>query len=460
MLMADTASILVVDDDEDVLLAARLLLQQHYRNVYTESNPLRLPEVLDRAVFDVVLLDMNFAEGRSHGDEGFRWLEYIRSRDADAVVVLITAYGDVELAVRAIKQGATDFVLKPWQNEKLLATVSSAVALRVSRREVAELRTQQGTLSEEFAPPFRDIIGSSVPMRRVVDVVRKVAATDANILILGENGTGKELVARAIHRESHRHNNVFLPVDMGAVSETLFESEMFGYVKGAFTDARQDRAGRFELAHGGTLFLDEIGNLSLPLQAKLLTVLQHRYVYRLGARSSTPVDIRLICATNMSLHDMVAARTFRQDLLYRINTVELYIPALRERPDDIPPLVEHFLRVYCRKYKKDTKAVLPATMNVLVRYAWPGNVRELQHAVERAVILSEGNMLEPGDFFLPVPVPAAEEGIGAVGANLDSIEKEAIRRVLHKHKGNISLAAEELGLTRTSLYRRLKKYDL
>ncbi len=458
--MADSASILIVDDDEDVLLAARLLLQQHYRTVRTESDPSRLPGVLDRELFDVVLLDMNFAEGRSHGEEGFRWLDYVRRRDPDAVVILITAYGDVELAVRAMKQGATDFVLKPWQNEKLLATVSSAVALRTSRREVEHLRTQQGALHEELSQPFRDIIGSSAPMRRVLDVIRKVAATDANILILGENGTGKELIARAIHRESQRLHDVFLSVDMGAVSETLFESEMFGYVKGAFTDARQDRAGRFELATGGTLFLDEIGNLSLPLQAKLLTVLQNRQVTRLGAGRSTPVDIRLICATNMPLHDMVGSRTFRQDLLYRINTVEVSIPALRDRPDDIPPLVEHFLAVYCKKYKKEAKYMAPSTMAVLERYPWPGNVRELQHAVERAVILSEGTMLEPGDFFLPSVAPVAPAETEPAGSNLDDIEKEAIRRVLRKHNGNISMAAEELGLTRTSLYRRLKKYNL
>lgn len=458
--MTASASILIVDDDEDVLLAARLLLQQHYRSVRTESNPAQLPAVLDRASFDVILLDMNFAEGRSHGDEGFHWLRYVRQRDPDAVVILITAYGDVELAVRAIKQGATDFVLKPWQNEKLLATVSSAVALRASRREVEHLRTRQGVLNEDLSPPFREIIGSSAPMRRVLDMIRKVAATDANILILGENGTGKELIARAIHRESLRANEVFLSVDMGAVSETLFESEMFGYVKGAFTDARQDRAGRFELATGGTLFLDEIGNLSLPLQAKLLTVLQNREVNRLGANRSTPIDIRLICATNMPIDDMVAARTFRQDLLYRINTVEVRIPALRDRPGDISPLVDYFLGVYCRKYKKEAKYASPATMAVLERYAWPGNVRELQHAVERAVILSESDSLEPGDFFLPMPSATAAEAALPAGSSLDEIEKEAIRRVLHKHSGNISLAADELGLTRTSLYRRLKKYNL
>lgn len=460
--MADSpASILVIDDDEDVLLAARLLLQQHYRVVRTESNPARLAALLAQDTYDVILLDMNFSHGRSSGDEGFYWLNVIREHDDDAVVILITAYGDVELAVRAIKQGATDFVLKPWQNEKLLATVSSAVALRRSRREVEQLRTRQGALSEELSQPFREIIGRSEPMRRVLDMARKVARTDANVLLLGENGTGKELVARAIHRESERADDVFISVDMGAVSETLFQSELFGYVRGAFTDARQDRAGRFELASGGTLFLDEIGNLPLPLQARLLTVLQNREVTRLGSNKTVPIDIRLICATNMSLYDMVAARTFRQDLLYRINTVEIRIPPLRERPDDIPLLVEHFLEVYSRKYKKTPKCIPPATMMELRRYDWPGNVRELQHAVERALILAEGEVLEPGDFFLTSgTADQSDASFPADSYNLDELEKGAIRTVLTRHNGNISLAAEELGLTRTSLYRRLKKYGL
>lgn len=458
---APFGSVLVVDDDEDILLAARLLLQPHCRVVRTESDPARLPDLLDRESYDVVLLDMNFAEGRSHGEEGFRWLDYIRMRDPGAVVILVTAYGDVDLAVRAIKQGAADFVLKPWQNDRLIDKVTAAVALRRSHGEGAAAQARSGAQDAGQAPPVRDIIGPSVSMQRVLDVVRKVAATDANVLILGENGTGKELVARAIHRESLRADKIFLSVDMGAISETLFESEMFGYVRGAFTDARQDRAGRFELASGGTLFLDEIGNLSLPLQAKLLTVLQNREVTRLGASRSTPVDIRLICATNMPIHDMVAERTFRQDLLYRINTVELRLPPLRERPEDIPHLVEHFLGVYSRKYKREHKRPAPDALAALVRYAWPGNVRELQHAVERAVILSEGDVLEPGDFLLS---PTAQGGdTGAAGMqnyNLDELEKTAIRRVLTKHNGNISLAAEELGLTRTSLYRRLKKYNL
>lgn len=460
--MADSfAKILVVDDDEDVLLAARLLLQQYYPVVRVESNPVRLEALLVQESYDVILLDMNFANGNSSGEEGFRWLEYIRTHDPNAVVILITAYGDVELAVQAIKRGATDFVLKPWQNEKLLATVSSGVTLRTSRREVEQVRTRQEVLSEEFSQPFRGIIGRSDAMKRVLEIARKVAKTDANVLLLGENGTGKELVARAIHRESERASEVFLTVDMGAISDSLFQSELFGYVKGAFTDARQDKPGRFELASDGTLFLDEIGNLSLPLQAKLLTVLQSREVTRLGANQPIPIDIRVVCATNMPLHTMVAEKTFRQDLLYRVNTVELYIPPLRERADDIPLLVDHFLELYCRKYKRDGAYVSPATMVELQKYTWPGNVRELQHAVERAVILSEHNNLEAADFL--VPVGGEEKGQNEQAGetfNLDDVEKNVIRKVLTRYNGNISLAAEELGLTRTSLYRRLKKYNL
>lgn len=460
--MADSVvKILVVDDDEDVLLAARLLLQQYYRVVRVESNPVRLEALLQQESYDVILLDMNFADGNSSGEEGFRWLEYIRANDPSTVVILITAYGDVELAVQAMKSGATDFVLKPWQNEKLLATVSSGITLRTSRREVEQLRTRQGLLSEEFSQPFRGIIGRSEAMKKVLDIARKVAKTDANVLVLGENGTGKELVARAIHRESERASEVFLTVDMGAISDSLFQSELFGYVKGAFTDARQDKPGRFELASGGTLFLDEIGNLPLPLQAKLLTVLQSREVTRLGSNQTIPIDIRLVCATNMALHTMVAEKTFRQDLLYRINTVELCIPPLRERTDDIPLLIDHFLEVYCRKYKKEGAYVSPATMVELQRYTWPGNVRELQHAVERAVILSENEALAASDFLVvPGSDTASQSETAEENFNLDDVEKNVIRKVLTRFNGNISLAAEELGLTRTSLYRRLKKYNL
>ena len=392
--------VLVVDDDMDILHAAKLLLKRHVEQVDTEPDPNQLPALLKNESYDVILMDMNFSKDASSGEEGMAWLNRVLEIEPFASVVMITAFGDVELAVRAIKEGASDFILKPWQNERLLATVMSAMRLRKSQDEANQLRSQQKQLSADLDKRFKDFIGVSPDMQRVFDTIEKVAATDANVLILGENGTGKELVARALHRQSHRADEVFISVDMGAISETLFESELFGYVKGAFTDAKEDRAGRFEVASGGTLFLDEIGNLSLPLQAKLLTVLQNREVVRLGSNKPRPIDVRLICATNMNPRDMVQQSRFRQDLLYRINTVEIQLPPLRDRKEDIPLLVEHFLEQYCKKYQKNIKSVNAAALNKLKRYQFPGNVRELQHAVERAVILSESEVLQPEDFLL------------------------------------------------------------
>jgi DNA-binding NtrC family response regulator len=376
------------------------------------------------------------------------------------VVVLITAYGDVEMAVRAIKEGATDFVLKPWQNEKLLATLSAAVRLRHSRQEALHLRSRQAQLSADLARPFAQFLGRSPAMQQVFATIQKVAPTEANVLILGENGTGKELAARELHRLSPRAGEVFLGVDMGSLSETLFESELFGHAKGAFTDARTDRAGRFEVASGGTLFLDEIGNLSLSLQAKLLSALQNRAVTPLGANRAIPVDVRLICATNRPIHELVAREQFRQDLLYRINTVEIHLPPLRERQGDIGLLAEHYLEVYARKYGKPPRRLSAAARRKLEEYPWPGNVRELQHAVERALILGEGEVLEPGDFLLVAPEPQAGPSLALASYHLEEVEKEAIRKVLRKHQGNVSQAAKELGLTRTALYRRMAKYGL
>ena len=392
--------ILIVDDDDDVLLAARLLLKQNNYEVHCEKDPRRIPARLRAAPWDVILLDMNFTQDASSGREGFYWLQEIRALDPEAVVVLTTAYGDVEMAVRAIKAGATDFVLKPWNNEKLLATLSAAVSLRQARREAQRLRSRQRQLSADLAQPFSEFIGRSPAMQEVFATIRKVAATDANVLILGENGTGKELVAHEIHRQSLRADEVFIGVDMGGLSETLFESELFGHVKGAFTDAKADRAGRFEIASGGTLFLDEIGNLSLSLQAKLLSALQNRRITPLGANEPVAVDVRLICATNMPIGDMAASRQFRQDLLYRINTVEIHLPPLRQRPEDIPLLLDHFLKVYAMKYKKPEKKLSPAGRSKLEQYPWPGNVRELQHAAERALIMNEDSTLRPEDFLL------------------------------------------------------------
>ena len=363
------------------------------------------------------------------------------------------------MAVRAMKEGATDFILKPWQNEKLLATLSAAMNLRQSRTEVDHLRSREKQLSADLDQRFRDFIGRCPAMERVFSAIQKVAGTDANVLILGENGTGKELAARSLHRQSLRASEVFISVDMGALTETLFESELFGHVRGAFTDAREDRAGRFEIASGGTLFLDEIGNLSLPLQAKLLTVLENRQVTRLGSHKPRSIDVRLICATNMPIHEMVTQKRFRQDLLYRINTVEIQLPPLRERTEDIPFLVDHFLEIYSKKYHKPHLRITPATLRKFQKYHWPGNIRELRHAIERAVIMSDSHLLQPSDFLLKAP-DVEKEGFVFDSYDLEEVEKVVIRRTLSKYGGNVSRAAEELGLTRTSLYRRLEKYGL
>ncbi|MTI88457.1 MAG: sigma-54-dependent Fis family transcriptional regulator [Balneolaceae bacterium] len=450
---------LVVDDDSDVLHAARLYLKQHLEKVDVESNPRLIPSLLKNYDYDVVLLDMNFHEDVSSGEEGFHWLERILEIDPSMAVVLITAYGDVEKAVKAVKKGASDFVLKPWQNEKLLATVNSALNLSKSRRQVTKLRTQNDMLKSETDQHYQDIIGKSKAITKVFETIEKVAKTDANILVTGENGTGKELVARALHRRSNRSEEVFITVDMGALPESLFESELFGHVKGAFTDARESRAGRFEAASGGTLFLDEIGNLPLQLQPKLLSALQTHKITRIGANKPTEIDIRLICATNVALGEMVAQQDFRQDLLYRINTIEINLPPLRERMEDISLLAEHFLKNYRKKYKKEIKGIKERALNHLEEYHWPGNIRELEHAIERAVIMTDSAMLEKGDFLL-TSISGKEHQLPVSGLNLEEVEKTVIRKAMDKHGGNISHAADELGLTRASLYRRLEKYDL
>lgn len=455
----ELGKILIIDDDEDVLIAAKLLLKKHAKEVIIEKNPKKIPFLMNNGTYDVILLDMNFSKDITSGKEGFYWLEQILEADPSAVVILITAFGDVEMAVKALKEGATDFVLKPWQNEKLIATLSAAIKLKQSYKEVDKLKKANKQLEADINKPFKDIIGDSQAMQNVFSIIDKVAGTDANVLILGENGTGKELVARAIHQRSLRKDNVFVGVDMGAITETLFESELFGHKKGAFTDAKDDRAGRFEVAHGGSLFLDEIGNLSMPLQSKLLTAIQRREVTRIGSNKSVPIDIRLICATNMPVYEMVAENTFRQDLLYRINTVEIHLPPLRDRQDDINLLTDHFVKVYCEKYRKPPKKVAASTYKKLQKYSWPGNIRELQHAIERAIIMSEGNNLTPDDFFFLVQ--KIDSGTDAVdNFNLDEVEKNVITKAINKHSGNISKAAKELGLTRASLYRRLEKHGL
>jgi DNA-binding NtrC family response regulator len=453
-------TLLIVDDNEDLLKAAKMFLKRHFAKVDTEKNPEAIPALMSHEDYDVILLDMNFTKDVSSGSEGYYWLEKILKIDPSAVVVLITAYGDVQMAVKAIKAGATDFVLKPWENEKLLATLYSSMRLRESRDEIENLRIKNQEINKELNSRFSEIIGTSAAMQRIFQTIDRVAKTDANVLILGENGTGKELIARAIHRNSVRSHENFVSVDLGSITETLFESELFGHKKGAFTDAKEDRAGRFELANNGTLFLDEIGNLSMPLQAKLLTVIQNRKVSRVGSNKETPVNIRLICATNLPLYEMVKENRFRQDLLYRINTIEIELPALRDRLEDIPLLANHFLKHYADKYNKPVAKISDAALARMHKHPWPGNIRELQHAIERAVILSNGSVLQPEDFTFTTQ-PAKDDGqLNLDQYNLDEVEKLLIRKVLKKFNGNITQAAAELGLTRSSLYRRLEKHGL
>lgn len=453
-----SGNLLIIDDDHDVLETARMFLKQEFTNVQIEPLPEKVPALLASADYDVILLDMNFKKGVNDGEEGLYWLQQILKIDPQAVVILITAYGEVDLAVKAMKNGAVDFILKPWKNQKLLATVFAARQLRQSKKEIEKLKVTQENLADTLEQPYIDFIGYSPAIQRVKEIIDRVAATDADVLILGENGTGKEVVARAIHRQSTRNNKVFISVDLGSISETLFESELFGHVKGAFTDAKQDKPGRFEIASGGTIFLDEIGNLSLPLQSKLLTVLQHRKIQRVGSNSEIPVDFRLICATNMPLNEMVVQKTFRQDLLYRMNTVEIRVPPLRERQDDIPLLLDYFLQRYSLKYKRPGMKVEKSVLNKLKKYSWPGNIRELQHAVERAVILNEGKVIQSADLLINGGnvTPKKEQQ----GLTLDDMEKQFIQQSLLEHDGNVTTTARALGMTRTALYRRMKKHGL
>ncbi|MEM8565604.1 MAG: sigma-54 dependent transcriptional regulator [Bacteroidota bacterium] len=456
--MKTKANILIIDDDRDVLETARMFLKQEFSSVDIEEDPEKISGYFQIKEYDVILLDMNFKKGVNDGEEGFHYLSKILELDPNVVVILITAYGEVDLAVKAMKNGASDFVLKPWKNQKLLGTILSALELRKSKRQVAHLRETSQAISKESNQKFEDFIGTSPAISQVKNLIDKVAKTDADVLILGENGTGKELVARAIHNRSNRAEEVFINVDLGAITETLFESELFGHVKGAFTDAKQDKAGRFELGSGGTVFLDEIGNLSVPLQAKLLTVLQGKKVMRVGSSREIPVDFRLVCATNMPLHDMVYNQKFRQDLLYRINTVEIKLPALRERVEDIPLLTEHFLKIYKKKYQKPELTIDKGVISKIQKYQWPGNIRELQHAVERAVILCEENHIGSPQLFITTNLPTSNQK--AKIKTLDEMERDFILESLELNKGNVTQTAQTLGLTRTALYRRMNKHGI
>jgi DNA-binding NtrC family response regulator len=455
--LAKEGNILIVDDDADVLFSARMLLKDHFRKVQVAGNPRIAIEMVDSESFDIVLLDMNYSGSDTSGKEGILCLEKILQSEKPPVVVMMTAFGSLDIAIKAMKKGATDFVVKPWQNEKLIATLSAAYKLRSSTSALYQLQATESTLKEDADKRFGEFVGQSPAMKKLYDIIAKVAKTDANVLITGENGTGKELVARSLHRQSLRAGKTIINVDLGAINENLFESELFGHVKGAYTDARDDRAGRFEIASGSTLFLDEIGNIPLPLQAKLLTAIQRRQVTRLGANKPIPIDIRLICATNTPIHQKVEEGEFREDLLYRINTIEINLPPLREREGDIELLAEHFLEMYCRKYRKPTMKVSNETLKKLEHYSWPGNVRELQHAIERAVIMSDGRILKPQDFFFS----DTTKKISARDIlNLDKLEELTINKALHKNDQNISKAAKDLGLSRAALYRKMEKYGI
>ena len=456
--METKGKILIVDDNEDVLFALNLLLEPYVEKVKVTTQPSRIAHFMQTFEPDVILLDMNFRRDAISGEEGFDCLEQILGMDPEAVVLFMTAYADTEKAVRAIKAGATDFIPKPWEKEKLLATLSSAVKLRQSRREVKQLQDRVEALSD----PDKDVpmmIGQSKVMQDVFSTIRQLSETDANILILGENGTGKDLVARSLRFFSPRQQAPFVTIDLGSVPESLFESELFGYEKGAFTDARKAKAGRMEVASGGTLFLDEIGNLSLSMQSKLLTAIEKRQISRLGSTRALPIDVRLICATNANIREMVENGQFRQDLLYRINTIEIHIPPLRERGEDIVLLAEFFLKKFAHKYKKEVQGLTREAKQKLMRYPWPGNVRELQHAMERAVILSKAAWLKPNDFML-TPQPEKKKSELEEILNLEQLELNAIKRALKLRHGNVSEAAELLGITRYALYRKMSKNEL
>jgi len=454
--MSVQGSILVIDDDEGVLYTAKMVLKPHFEEVYTQDTPQGLEALLGEKRFDVIILDMNFSAGLTSGKEGLRIMQTILAQDPEAHIVVNTAYGDVDLAVAAMKLGAVDFIVKPWPKEKLLAAAQAAYRLGKAQKEVQQLKGERRVLQEQVEKQYPDIITQSAVMHKVLETLEKVAQTDANVLILGENGTGKELIARALHRQSTRSAKAFVKTDVGAIPESLFESELFGHTKGAFTDAKTDRAGRFELASQGTLFLDEIGNLALALQAKLLSALQNRQVYKVGSSRPTPVDIRLVAATNQDLYGMVSEGLFRQDLLYRINTVELIIPPLRQRAEDIPLLIHHFLQLYAEKYNKAALRLRTHTLKKLQSYDWPGNVRELQHATERAVIMSSGEDLSAEDFMPAQRITVAK----GASFKVEDLEKDAIQKAISKWEGNLSKAAKELGMGRSTLYRKIERYGL
>jgi len=449
--------LLIVDDHKQVLKALMQLLETEFDSITGISNPNQIISCINRDEYDVVLLDMNFSAGVNTGNEGIYWLNRILKSDPSAVIVMITAYADVNLAVRAIKEGATDFVVKPWDNNKLITTLQSAFKLRKSKVENKKLRERQKQLNKGIIKQYGTLIGKSKAIESVLQVMKKVARTDADVLVIGENGTGKELIVKEIHHLSRRTDEAFISIDIGTITETLFESEMFGHIKGAFTDAKEDKTGWFEAASGGTLFLDEIGNLSLSMQSKLLTAIQNRVVYKVGSKTPIPVDVRLICATNKNMDEMVSKNLFREDLYYRINTIVIEIPPLRDRGEDIILLAEHFLKEYASKYEKFYLKFSSKTLDRLMKYNWPGNVRELRHTVEKAVILCDSDTLTPDDFIISHPMQQTNHQEPSTFAE---IEKQAIQIALRNNNGNILKASKELGLARQTMYNKMQKYNL
>lgn len=450
-----SGKILVIDDNDYILKTIKQLLKYECELVLSIKNPNQIPSVLLKESFDLVLLDMNFSAGVNTGNEGLFWLKEILKIDKNAIVIMITAYGDIELAVKAIKNGATDFITKPWDAEKFITTVLNAVKFSQSKRTNKILYTRQEQLNQDINKPFENFIGSSKKMHEVFSIIEKVSKTDANILILGENGTGKELIAREIHKRSERAKEIFMTVDIASMSESIIESELFGHVKGAFTDAKEDRIGRLESASGGTLFLDEIGNMPLTMQTKLLTVLQNRKIYRLGSSKEISIDVRLICATNNNIEKLIEQGQFREDLFYRINTIQIQSPSLKERGGDIIELAKFYLAKYAHKYNKGEMKISKDAQNELLNYTWKGNVRELMHTMEKAIILSDKTELDIADFYLK-----SSQGNINKSNKLEDVEKDTIKKVLEKNKGNLTKTAKELDISRTTLYLKLKKYDL
>ncbi|MFP4023030.1 MAG: sigma-54-dependent transcriptional regulator [Thiohalospira sp.] len=453
--MKSKGKILIADDDKNILKSLSILLDNEFDKVDTLSNPNLIISQYQKENYDIVLLDMNFSAGLNTGNEGIFWLNEILKIDKFATVLFITAYGDVNLAVKAMKQGATDFIIKPWNNEKLIHTLKSALKIRESQLKIDKLSRDNESLSGEINKSDEKIIGSSDAMKEVFSVINKVAATDANILITGENGTGKEIIAREIHRRSHRKSKPMITIDMGSIPETLFESELFGHKKGAFTDAKEDKTGRFEIANCGTLFLDEIGNLPVSLQSKILTALQKHEIIPVGANKPIPINIRLITATNKNPDEMIRKGLFREDLFYRINTVQIELPPLRKRKEDIMEIAEYYLKIYSAKYEKQGVKFSNQAIKTLQQYSWPGNIRELRHTIEKAVILCSNNVLEHNDFMLKQKPEKQEWPL-----KFEDIEKKAIERALVNNDGKMTEAAKELGLTRQTLYNKIKKYNI